>query len=223
MAFSRSIEVAIPALCALMLGVGLYAAWMEGRAFLTTPVSDEERFSALAEGRDAVGLSAYSTRYLLQDCEAALTEAYGRLQPEERRRAVAASCRDVAADAIGRSRLDGFAHTVSARASAMLGDIGDAHAGVRRSAQTTPHEMWQAQRRLLVVREWSLDEDPATAELFRRDIAVLANTRDGRRWLARWYVAQPERRDLIASVVDGQEERAKRDFLNAVRSASAAR
>ncbi len=222
MLFPRRTDVAIPALCALLLGLGLYAAWLEGRAFLVTPVSDADRFAVLVERRGVTGLSVYSTRYLLEDCDTALTGAYGRLQPEERRRAAATACRDIAAEAVARSRMDGLAHTIGARASAALGDMQAAAAGLIRSARATPHEMWQAHRRLLVMREWALDEDPALAGQFRRDMAVLAATREGRERLARWYVAQPERRDLIASVVDGQGEHAKRDFLNAVRAASAA-
>lgn len=222
MLFSIRSDFAIPTLCALLLGLGLYAVWLEGRAFLMTPVSDAERFSALVERRGVAGLSVFSTRYLLEDCDAALTGAYGRFQPEERRRAAATACRDIAADAVERSRMDGLAHTTGARASAMLGDMQAAASGLLQSARATPHEMWQAHRRLLVMREWTLDEDAALAEQFRRDMAVLAATREGRERLARWYVAQPERRDLIAAVVDGQGEHAKRDFLNAVRAASAA-
>jgi len=222
MLFSRHTEFAVPGLCAFLLVVGLYASWVEGRAFFVTPTSDADRFSALVERHGVAGLSVFSTRYLLQDCDAALTGAYGRLQPEERRSAAATACRDIAAEAVERTPMDGLAHTTGARASAVLGDMRAAVTSLLRSAGATPHEMWQAQRRLLVMREWALDEEPALAEQFRRDMAVVAATREGRHWLARWYVGAPERRDLIASVVDGQGEFAKRDFLNAVRAASAA-
>lgn len=219
MLFSRYTEFAVPALCAFLFLVGAYAAWLEARAFFVTPVSDTDRFSALADHRGVAGLSVFSTRYLLQDCDAALTGAYGRLQPDERRRAVAAACRDIAAAAVAQSRMDGLAHTIGARASAVLGNLEEAARSLLESAGATPHEMWQAQRRLLVMREWALDGDPALAEQFRRDMAVAAATREGRHWLARWYAGQPDRRELIVSVVEGQGEHAKRDFLNAVRAA----
>ena len=222
MLLSRGLELSIPVLCAVLMGVGIHVAWLEGQAFLRTPTSAEDRFSAIADGRIVPGLSSYSTRYSLQDCEMALTGAYGRLQSEGLRKDAAAACGEMAARAIDRSPLDALAHTIGARADAVLGDMEGAGAGILRSARAAPHEMWQAHRRMLVVREWSLDGEPAVAQQFRRDIAVLASTREGRAALARWYVNQPERRDLIVSVVDEIGERDKRDFLNAVRTASQA-
>lgn len=218
MSLSRIADFAGPLFMALLLCFGAFFAFAEGRSFVSAPVDAELRFAGLVAGRHAGGLSSYSTRYQLRDCQAAMTGAYGRLQPEDDRLRAASACRDIALDTIESFPLDGFAYGVAARASAMLGERERAVSYLERSGQAFPSESWMAHQRVLVVQEWSLDDAPDIAALFRRDIGVMGMTSAGRSWLARWYIAEPARRETIAAAIDGLEERHRRAFLGVVRN-----
>jgi hypothetical protein len=197
----------------VLLVSGLWAAYTEGRPFLFATGNETERFEAIEHGRQALGLSVLSKSYALMDCDEALTSPVMRLQPRPKRLRVAQQCLETVRAVISTNPADGLGEVVGARASALLGDTQGSLLHLDRSFAIAPHESWIAQRRLLVVWQWELMRNAANATAYRKDVALIAGSDEGRQWLAHWYIARPDLREFIIGGLEEASNNDKKAFL----------
>lgn len=208
----------LPAIfCGALITGAVVTGYLEARPFLSRPQTPA---SSTGAARPAHGLSSYSKHYALNDCRAALESTAVRVRQETSLVPAAGECRALALDVLSSLPSDGLAHVVAARASAILGDDRLAAEHIVLSASVAPSELWLAQLRSRIVWEWKLETEPGVERSLRRDVGVIALRKEGRRWLAGWYVALPQSRASVTAGVATLSEDDQTAFVKAVQAAS---
>lgn len=202
-----------------VIGTGTVTGYLELRPFSIQAQGEKERFQNIAADRLAPGLSAYSGRFVLDDCLNAMTSLYGRLQSETRREAVAAGCTQLSATLLRRAPTDAYAHLIAAFASRSLGDREAANRQLALSHATGANELWVAELRFELFEDDLENLDLQMREAADADMLLLLRHHRGQQALVRHYLAKPASRERISAMVETVPIETREAFLHYLRTA----
>ncbi|TYR33053.1 hypothetical protein FY036_08290 [Mesorhizobium microcysteis] len=202
-----------------VIGAGTVTGYLELRPFSIQAQGERERFQNIAGDRLATGLSAYSGRFVLDDCLNAMTSIYGRLQSEARREAVAARCAKLSETLLRRAPTDAYAHLIAAFASRSLGDRDAANRELALSHATGPNELWVAELRFELFEDDLDNLDTQAREAADADMVLLFQHHRGQQALVRRYLAKPASRERISAMVENVPIETREAFLHYLRTA----
>lgn len=192
----------------------------EASPYFSAGIEDAERFSALADKVPMPGLSIASERLVLDNCVRTISSLYGRLQPSDRKQAVARSCLE-AADEITEANLSSsYAWYVAALSAERLGDTVGMAERLAQSQVTGPNEQWIAELRVPLAEDHLAALDSRTRANHERDLRMLVASTRGIFSIARRYVGVASFRERITAIVEAMPEAEQRRFVARVEAAS---
>ncbi|MEQ1941945.1 hypothetical protein ABMA32_05915 [Mesorhizobium sp. VNQ89] len=203
----------------LLLVLFASTAWLEARVFLSIPGTAGARFNAIIHDEIPAGISPYSQRVFLDECVEAMDGYYGRLQPPERRDALASICEQHSLRYTAWTPTFAYAWYVAARSALQKGDREQFLERIGKAYETAPSEGWMAAFRLPV---WNENDSALTPEMrkhFTRDIELLLQTKSGAVVLVRYTARYPDLRERLIEMVSKTPPSVQRQFLAAMRDA----
>ncbi|NBN78585.1 hypothetical protein GWI72_09925 [Microvirga tunisiensis] len=203
-----------------MIVIGAVVLWQETSIFLTSGQSRSERLAPLLTGDVQTGLSGYANRILLQDCDEAMNSTFGRLLPQDTRRAYAGNCDRLADEVLDQRPADGLALLIKASANFILGNDSEAAAALTLSQKLSPGEGWLADGRLKQGLPRYADLPDEAKAALTQDVALLASSRRSAAWLARLYLRRDGRQEVLATLFEALPDASKRNVLAEIRAAS---
>ena len=215
------------ALALLGAGVAVTGAWamhQESTAYLAGGFSSIARVAAWTTQPVSPGLSIFTQKLTLLDCDNALV-GMASLEMQyvdaARRDAVAPTCLALADSLAADSPTFSYAWYVGARASAQLHDWRGLNDRLLRSRMTGPTEQWIAERRASLAEEnlVALDEHAQAAHAL--DLRALVRSNHGVATIASRYVANAAFRDRITAIVETMTAEDQQRFIAGIRNAVA--
>jgi hypothetical protein len=206
-----------------MIVLGGALLWNEAAIFFRGGDGRAERLSPLTSGTYKTGVSVFSNRTLMLDCDEALTSTFGRLQPATVRRNYAESCVAAADEVLARRPTDGLAYLVKANAYAFLDNRDGMMEALRLSQSLAPQEGWIADGRLRLALPLYLDLPEALQKAIASDVAVLASSRRSAAWLARLYLRKDKSPEVLLQLLDTLPDASKGNVLAEIRTATSLR
>ncbi|MCY1708339.1 hypothetical protein [Pannonibacter sp. SL95] len=219
----RSFALTIVVLGAVLALLGGVLLWNEAALFLKSGDGRGARLAPLTNGTYTTGVSVFSNRTLMLDCDEALTSTFGRLQPSAVRRSYAESCIAAADDVLARRPTDGLAYLVKANAYAFLENRDGMIDALRLSQALAPQEGWIADGRLRLALPLYMDLPDALQKAIAADVAVLASSRRSAAWLARLYLRKEKGPDVLLQILDTLPDASKGNVLAEIRTATSLR
>lgn len=206
---------------ALVLCVGgAFAAFGEAKSYLSGGSVPQEHFAALEQDSQVAALSVASSRLVLDNCYDAIEGVYGRLQPADKRQAVATTCAARASEITRSMPSYSYAWFVNALSASELGNTAALADNLRRSQVTGPSEEWIAELRVNLA-EAHLDNLPDDVRQQNdRDLAVLAESYRGVSSIATRYVNDAAFRERITAIVEKLPDEFQRRFISYVQRAA---
>lgn len=204
----------------VMTLLGAVVLWNEAAVFLKSGGSRADRLAPLATGAYSTGISVFSNRTLMLDCDEALNSTFGRLQTQDVRKAYARSCLAAANDVLHRRPTDGMAYLVKANAHAFLGEPDQMTEALILSQSLSPQEGWIADGRLRLALPLYGDLTDEARAAVASDVAVLAASRRSAAWLARLYLRKDKSPETLLQILDTLPDSAKANVLAEIRSAT---
>lgn len=206
-----------------MTVLGGILLWNEAAIFLRSGDGRAERLAPLENGTYKTGVSVFSNRTLMLDCDEAMTSTFARLQPATVRRSYAENC-IVAADRIlSRRPTDGLAHLVKANAYAHLQNRERMNEALGLSQALSPQEGWLANGRLRLALPLYQDLPDALKAAVAADVAVLAASRGSSAWLAQLYLRKDKNPEVLLQILDTLPDALKANVLAEIRKATSLR
>jgi hypothetical protein len=207
-------------LCMVFGLLCLPAAYLELRPFFLGAATQEARFDQVADGQNQTGLSTFSHRIALENCLEAVNSIFGRMQPTPRRQAVLSECDGLSDMISSTSVADSFAWYIGALTNSELGKVGEMNRRLVLSRRTGPNEQWVAELRVALGERRFADLDRPALEGHRKDLQLLALSARGVATIAKRYVAEPDFRARITSLVEELPEEVQSRFVTYVRQAA---
>lgn len=217
---ARAFSLTVILLGAILAALGGIILYTEAAIFLKSGGGRNERLSPLVSGTYATGLSGFSNRILMLDCDEALNSTFGKLQPADTRVAYAQNCLQAADDVLKRRPSDGLAHLVKANAYQYLGDNQAMARSLVLSQHMSPGEGWIADGRLRLGLPIYPDLPADAAAAVAADVALLASSRRSAAWLARLYLRKDKSPEVLLSLVDILPDGSKANVLAEIRAAT---
>ena len=179
--------LALLVLSGLAVGIGVWGAAGEMRAFHVEGGDRMDRALALASKETGPGLAVATRRASLLDCGTALTDGAGfdTLLPANQA-SILTGCAELARDVAVANPTQSYAYFTAAAVAARNGDWPVVSEQLQLSYLTAPDEQWLAEWRVNLVEDHRDNLDPAILSLHERDLRVMA---------ASWAGA-PARRDV---------------------------
>ena len=200
----------------LLLVLFASTAWLEARVFLSIPGTARARFNAIVHDEMPAGLSPYSQRIFLDECVEAMDGYYGRLQPPERRDALASICEQNSLSYTAWTPTFAYAWYVAARSALQKGDQEQFLERISKAYETAPSEGWMAAFRLPVWNENDGALTPKLREYFTWDIDLLLQTKAGAGVLVRYTALHPDLRERVIEMVEKAPPDVQLQFLAAM-------
>lgn len=220
MAGNSATKLTIVVLSLALVAGGGWVGMREAAPYLRGGIDDAERFAALAERLPVPGPSIASERLVLDNCVRIISSLYARLQPADRKGAVARNCLE-AADAITRRNpSSSYAWYVGALAAERLGDLAGMNARLQQSQQTGASEQWIAELRVPLAETHADHLTPEVRAAIDQDIRMLVDSTRGIASIAARYVAEEGFRERVTAIVETMPESDQRRFVSRVRSAA---
>ena len=200
---------------ALATGSSL-AAYREMMPFIASGGTIETKFEALSGGAIRPGLSFYSKKILLDDCNYSLNSFSILMLDEKLQDKIRQNCSAMASMIVDEAPTFSYAWYVRALASSSADEPGTFEDALLWSQRTAPNQEDLAYyRAVLAYYNWSALA-PAARETLAADIVVSAHSNRGLAWLAGRYAEDESFREVIIKALEQAPADIQRRFLQTI-------
>jgi hypothetical protein len=208
-----------------LAGLGGFTVFGENQAYLAG-VTPADRVTAWVSHPPHPGLSIYTQKLTLLDCENALIAPDSlamRFQPADARAGIPATCASIASQLTTDSPSHGYAWYIGALAAEAEQDWVVLNDQLFQSHATSSSELWLAQRRVRLYHRQSERLTPENIAAERADIALVVPTAPGFTDIADIYFSSPQFRSQVAEIAETLEPQYQAKLLTNISSAISAR
>jgi hypothetical protein len=210
-----------------LAGMGVMAIVAESEAYLAGGPTSADRVAAWTRSPPAYGLSIYSQKLNLLDCETVTTTPTSlpmRFQSEADRSAMPAACLQLVRGILAWSPTHAYAWIVGAEIAFAQSDWEEMNNGIVYSQAAGPTELWLAQRRAnLASRAMMVRLSPSARLAINADIALLLVSEAGFSSIIAAYSYDPTFRLAVNAVIvefpPSEQAKALRNIRNLLPSA----
>ena len=200
--------------------LGAYCVYAETIPVLRGGTNAFDRLERMTDGDEAIGISGLSYKFILRDCDTALT-GYGgvvmRLQDQAFQDRLPTLCADVARQVLASTPANGQAEFILAKVAAHNGDSAAFDGHLRASQALSPSEGHLAARRVILA-EANIDDLSADGlARHQNDLLLLMRAGQNIWWVAQLYVADEAARQRITTALETLAPAEQARFLSAVR------
>ena len=198
----------------------IVAGMREAAPFFASGTSIESKFASLSVEMDPPGLSFFSKRMVLDDCNFTLNSISIVMLDDADQTSIRRNCGAVASAIVAEAPSFSYAWYIKA----LAGDAGEQEAvfedALLRSRRFAPNQEDLAfYRAVLTYYHWQFLSAPAQAEL-TSDIVVAAHSSRGRLWVAKRYIDDEAYREVVVDAMEKAPADIQRYFLQSVASLS---
>ncbi|WP_170848411.1 hypothetical protein [Devosia sp. YR412] len=180
----------------------------------------EQKLDALTAGALPSGPSYKSQMLVLSDCNAAVSSVQGQVLLPEARQAMLENCKEMAQSILAEEPSFSFAWFIDALVAEGQGNFDELNTSLVRSQLFGQRAQWLAQSRAMLALRNVGSLTPEALRAYEMDIATLAASDLGRRFLAQNYHLDADLQARATSVVETLSPDLQRQFVAAVRSAN---
>lgn len=178
---------------------------------------DYEIFELLRVDELQPSLSNHGNRILLLACDDALSGRMGDLQPPVILEEIASRCANPIREISAGAPTWALPRYMSAVISHRLGESAEAAEDIIRSRELGPYESWIGERRATLAMKLPQSQDAHLERYLKTELSTLLVSPLGRDYVARLFVADPERRVFITKLVEQTGPGEQSGFLSSVK------